>query len=65
MDRFWIVVRFLLFLPVGVLLAAGFLAAGLMNWVVFSREGLATIRRWFKTWWQWVTGAITTYELIK
>jgi hypothetical protein len=65
MRRFWMFFCFLIFLPIAVLLAAGFVAAGLMNWIVFSSEGLATIRRWFTTWWQWVTGEITTYELIK
>ena len=65
MRKFWVIARFLIFLPIALLLAVGFVLAGITNLIVFNREGRATIRRWYKCWWQWVTGEITTYELIK
>lgn len=65
MRRFWTVFRFLIFLPIAALLLLGFVVAGLMNLLVFSKEGRDTIRRWFINWWRWVIGEISTYELIK
>ncbi len=65
MTRFWIAVRFLIFLPVAVLLILGYVLAAMVNLIVLSREGRNTIRRFWMSWWLWVTGEISTYELIK
>jgi hypothetical protein len=65
MKRFWVAVRFLIFVPVAALLVSGYALAGLMNMIVFAKEGRSTIRRFWMSWWHWVTGEISTYDLIK
>jgi hypothetical protein len=65
MRRFWIAVRFLVFMPVAALLVLGYILAGMKARVIWTKEGRDTIRRWWMTWWHWVTGEVSTYELIK
>ena len=65
MKRFWVAVRFAVFLPVAALLILGYILAGLVNMIVFTKQGRSTIRRFWMSWWRWVTGEISTYDLIK
>jgi hypothetical protein len=65
MKRFWVAIRFVVFLPVAVLLILGYVLAALINLIVFTKEGRSTIRRFWMSWWHWVNGEISTYDLIK
>jgi hypothetical protein len=64
MSKGWIVLRLSIFLLIAPLLLLGFIVAGIMHGIVFSSKGRDTIRRWFNSWWGWVTGKMSTYELI-
>jgi hypothetical protein len=65
MKRFWVAVRFAVFLPVAALLILGYILAGLVNMIAFTKQGRSTIRRFWTSWWHWVTGENSTYDLIK
>ena len=65
MKRFGVGVRFIVFLPIAALLMSGYILAGLVNMIVFTKEGRSTIRRFWMSWWHWVMGEISTYDLIK
>jgi hypothetical protein len=45
MNRFWIITRFIIFMPVAALLVCGYALAGALDFFVFSQEGRETIRR--------------------
>ena len=65
MKRFLVALRFVVFLPVAALLIFGYVLAGLINLIAFTKEGRNTIHRFWMSWWYWVTGEISTYDLIK
>jgi hypothetical protein len=65
MNRFWIIIRFIIFMPVAALLVCGYALAGALDLFVFSQEGRDTIRRFWMSWWHWVSGEMSTYDLIK
>ena len=65
MHRLWTALRFVVFLPIAVLLATGYLLAGVIGPEVFLGKGLRTIHRWYRSWWQWVTGEMSTLDLIR
>ena len=65
MKHFWVAVRFVVFLPVAALLILGYILGGLVNMIVFTKEGHDTIHRFWMSWWLSVTGKISTYDLIK
>jgi len=65
LKRAWFVLRLVVFVPIALLIGAGFLLAGLMNYSVFRREGRDTAWRWIRAWERWLNGEISTYDLIK
>jgi hypothetical protein len=52
-------------MPVAALLVSGYALAGTLDLFVFSQEGRDTIRRFWMSWWHWVSGEMSTYALIK
>jgi len=67
MNRLWIILRFAVFIPFAPLIVAGTLLAMLLApgyWLNPSKApGIGL--RWLRNWWKWVSGEITTWELIK
>jgi hypothetical protein len=51
MRRFWIALRFLVFVPIAILLVLGYVLAGMKVRLMWTREGRATIRRLWMGWW--------------
>lgn len=56
--------RFIVFVPVVLLISAGTLIVCIMN-VFRTLAAIRTARQWITTWWQWTEGELSTLELVR
>jgi hypothetical protein len=52
-------------MPTAALLKPGYALTRALDLFVFSKDGRDTIWRFWMSWWHWVTGEMSTYDLIK
>jgi hypothetical protein len=65
MKRFWMATRFVVFLPVAVLLILLYVGEAIRNTGMWTEEWRAKWRRTWMSCWRWVKGEISTYDVIQ